>query len=240
MKRRNLLMVLALAFVLMVGMTFQVEGASLSQGMEYFNNADYESAASEFSDLIEEGEESWQLYYFAGLSFNKIGQPETAIPHFEDAYELRPDDYKTVVNYSRALYRSESYELAYEILTDYDGDILDTQYHNLLGLIYSAEGDIEAAESAYLDGIEHGDNNPYVYNNLGLLLLEDGRYEEAVEFLAEAVALEPTVPYIYNNYGIALLNTGSEDEAIQAFEKALEIDSDYRKAEENLNRIQGE
>ncbi len=239
MKTRNLLMVFTLAFVLVVGMTLQIEGAALSQGMEYFNQADYENAAAEFSNLLEEGEESWQIYYFAGLSYNYIGQPETAIPYFENAYELRSDDYRTVVNYSRALYRSEAYQTAYAILNDYDGDILDTQYHNLLGLIYSAEGDISKAESAYLEGIEHGDN-PYVYNNLGLLLLEDGRYEEAVEYLAEAVALEPDEAYIYNNYGLALFNTGAEDQAVEAFESALEIDPDFTRAENNLNRIQGE
>ncbi|MFN2363368.1 MAG: tetratricopeptide repeat protein [Halarsenatibacteraceae bacterium] len=239
MKKRNFLMVFVLLFVFVGGMTLQINGASLNQAMEYFNDADYENAASELSDLIEEGEESWQAYYFAGLSYNYIGQSETAIPYFRNAYELRPDDYRTVVNYSRALYRADSYDLAYEVLSDYDGDILDTQYHNLLGLIYMAEEDIEAAESAYLEAIEYGDN-PYVYNNLGLLLLEEGRYEESVEYLAQAVELEPTEAYIYNNYGLALLNTGAEAEAVEAFEKALEIDPDYRKAENNLNRIQGE
>ncbi len=239
MKKRNLIIVFALAVVLMVGMSSQIEGASLNQAMEYFNNAEYENAASVFSDLIDEGEESWQAYYFAGLSYNNIGQPETAIPYFENAYELRPNDYRTVVNYSRALYRSEVYETAYEILTDFDGDILDTQYHNLLGLIYAAQDELELAEAAYLEGIEFGDN-PYLYNNLGLLLLEEGRYDEAVEYLGDAVALEPNEAYIYNNYGLALLNTGAEDDAVEAFETALEIDPGFTRAENNLNRIQGE
>ena len=239
MKKSNFLMIFVLLFVFVAGMTFNVNGATLNQAMEYFNNADYENAASEFSDLVEEGEESWQIYYFAGLSYNYIGQSETAIPYFKNAYDLRSSDYRTVVNYSRALYRADSNDLAYEVLSNYGGDILDTQYHNLLGLIYMAEEDNEAAESAYLEAIEYGDN-PYVYNNLGLLLLEEGRYEESVEFLAQAVDLEPSEAYIYNNYGLALLNTGAEDEAVEAFEKALEIDPDYRKAVNNLNRIQGE
>ena len=239
MKRRNLLFVFTLAFILVVGMSIQIRGESLSQGMEYFNNGEYENAAAVFSDLIDEGEESWQIYYFAGLSYNNIGQPETAIPYFENAYELRPDDYRTVINYTRALYRAESYETAYEVLTGFDGDILDTQYHNLLGLIYSSQGEFESAETAYLEGIEYGDN-PYLYNNLGLLLLEDRRYEEAVEYLGEAVALEPNEAFIYNNYGLALLNTGAEAEAIEAFEAALEIDPGFTRAEDNLNRIQGE
>lgn len=239
MKKRNFLMVFVLLFVFVTAVTLPINGASLNQAMEYFNDADYENAASEFSNLVEEGEESWQIYYFAGLSYNFIGQSETAIPYFKNAYELRSSDYRTVVNYSRALYRTDSYDLAYEVISNYKGDILDTQYHNLLGLIYMAEEDIEAAESAYLEAIEYG-NNPYVYNNLGLLLLEEGRYQESLEYLAEAVDLEPGEAYIYNNYGLALLNTGDEEEAVRAFEKALEIDPGYRKAENNLNRIQGE
>jgi len=83
-------------------------------------------------------------------------------------------------------------------------------------------------------------DNPYLYNNLGLLLLEEGRYDEAVEYLGDAVALEPNEAYIYNNYGLALLNTGAEDDAVEAFETALEIDPGFTRAENNLNRIQGE
>ncbi|MFW6382290.1 MAG: tetratricopeptide repeat protein [Bacillota bacterium] len=239
MKKRNFLMIFVLLLVFSVGISLQAQEATFNQAMEYFNETDYESAASEFTDLIDEGEENWENYYFAGLSYNYIDQPETAISHFENAYELRPDNYKTVVNYSRALYKAESYESAYDILNDFDGEVLDTQYHNLLGLIHMAEGDAEAAESAYLEAIEYGDN-PYVYNNLGLLLLEEGRYEESVEYLEQAVELEPEEAYIYNNYGLALLNTDAEDEAIEAFEKALEIDPEYEKAENNLDRIQGE
>ncbi len=57
-----------------------------------------------------------------------------------------------------------------KFLIDFDGDILDTQYHNLLGLIYAAQDELELAEAAYLEGIEFGDN-PYLYNNFRFALI---------------------------------------------------------------------
>ncbi|MGM0420510.1 MAG: tetratricopeptide repeat protein [Bacillota bacterium] len=233
-----------LAFVLVVSVTLIMTGsvslaqtASFDQAMTYFNQGDYQAAADEFVELIESGEETWQNYYYAGLSYNNMGQAETAIPYFESAHELRPEDYRTVVNYSRSLYRTGSYQSSLDLLDEYEGEILDSQYHNLIGLNHLDQGNLEEAEAAFQSALEFEDNL-YVYNNLGLLMLQQGQYEEARDYLAQAVELDPDVPYVYNNYGLALLNTENYEEAREAFLQALEIDSNYTKAENNLDQVE--
>lgn len=233
-----------IAFVLVVSLALFTAGTislaqttTFAEAMAYFNEGDYQAAADEFVDLIESGEETWHNYYYAGLSYNNLDQAETAIPYFESAYELRPEDYRTVVNYSRSLYKTDSYQRSLDLLDEYDGEILDSQYHNLIGLNHLDQGNLEEAETAFQSALEF-EENLYVYNNLGLIMLQQGRYEEAKEYLTQAVEFEPEVAYVYNNYGLALLNTEEYEEARQAFIRALEIDSDYPKAENNLEQAE--
>ena len=75
-------------------------------------------------------------------------------------------------------------------------------------------------------------------NNLGLLLLESKRADEALPLLAGAVELRKDVPEFHNNLGMALEHQGRFVAAATAYKGALTADPGYKKATQNLVRVE--
>lgn len=68
----------------------------------------------------------------------------------------------------------------------------------------------------------------------GLLLMESGKREEAGRAFQASIALGDCLPQPWGNLGICLMMQERYDEAEAALKRALEIDSDYTIAKNNL------
>ena len=55
--------------------------------------------------------------------------------------------------------------------------------------------------------------------------------------MREASVMNPNDPEILNNLGVLLANAGKASEAKLAFEAALQVDSNYNQARDNLNLL---
>jgi Flp pilus assembly protein TadD len=75
-------------------------------------------------------------------------------------------------------------------------------------------------------------------NNLGLLLLETQQYDEAVSWFTKAADVRPSVPSFHNNLGMALEHEGRFVAAATAYKGALTADPSYKKAKQNLVRVE--
>ena len=100
-------------------------------------------------------------------------------------------------------------------------------YHNSLGVVLRATGDVVGAVESYKLALEIDPNYPDVYNNLGNALKNMGDVIAAVGCFKSAIKIRPQFAQAYFNLGDALLDIGDCREAIANYQKAISINQKY-------------
>jgi len=122
------------------------EAASLSVGLTYLEQKQFDEAISEFTRVIEMSPDSADAYYNRGLAYAKKNDAEHAIADYSKAIELNPRDSDTYFNRGLAYYKENKME---ESIADYtkvielnpnEGDV----YYNR-ALAYSKNKEYDAA-----------------------------------------------------------------------------------------------
>lgn len=78
----------------------QTPTAFFQQGNAAYNGGNYELAIQKYSAILEQGQESAQLYYNLGNAHYRIGNVAESVFYFEKAFQLAPDD-ESIVNNRR-------------------------------------------------------------------------------------------------------------------------------------------
>jgi tetratricopeptide (TPR) repeat protein len=101
------------------------------------------------------------------------------------------------------------------------------------GLAAHANGDLDAAEAAYLETVRLDPENKYAYYNLGVIAQTQGDAETAIASYRTALDLDPDfVPALFN---LAILQTDADpDEARILYEHIIDVDNTYAPAFLNL------
>jgi tetratricopeptide (TPR) repeat protein len=101
------------------------------------------------------------------------------------------------------------------------------------GLQAHANGDLDAAERAYLETIRLDPENKYAYYNLGVIAQTQGDAETAISSYQTTIEIDPDfVPALFN---LAILETDDDpDEARALYEHIIEVDDSYAAAFLNL------
>jgi tetratricopeptide (TPR) repeat protein len=153
----------------------------------------------------------------AGALYLELGQPESALRHFEAVRRLQPQSAVAHYNVGVALEASgqnadaaHAYEAAIQ---------LDPQYsaaHNNLGNFWLAEGRFENARDEYERAVESGPSNAEAHNNLGAMLLAAGDAAGAIIHLERAIYLRATYPEAHFNLARAYAAAGRLADATRA------------------------
>ena len=109
---------------------------------------------------------------------------------------------------------------------------------NNLGVLYRAQGDVDAAARCYERALHAKPNFPQACNNLAVLHTASGRARQAYSLLQAAVLADPTYSEAYNNLGVLLPELGLASEAVEAYEQCLALCPDARNAGAGL-RVHG-
>jgi predicted O-linked N-acetylglucosamine transferase (SPINDLY family) len=106
--------------------------------------------------------------------------------------------------------------------------------HGNLGVVLSAQGQIEAAVASLRRAIELNADYALAYNNLGVALRRLGRQSEAVDSFRNAVRLQPEWPEGLANLGGTLAALGRNDEAELICRRAIALKPEHGPAHINL------
>lgn len=63
------------------------------------------------------------------------------------------------------------------------------------------------------------------------------KYEEAIKVLKKAQKINNRDPRLYYNFGITYEALNEKDKAINSFRQALSLDSNFKSAQEHLDRL---
>ena len=153
------------------------------------------------------------------------------------------DEYKAVVR----LCEQGQYENAKPRLqTLIQQNPTNSEYHRILGQIYSDEGDQELAVDSLIDALRWNPKNTYGLTMMGNILAKHRNdIDSAMKYYNQVIEINPEDVIAINNLGANLLQQGKISEAKQYFLKARDINPDYpnthyaialvEEMEENLN-----
>jgi tetratricopeptide (TPR) repeat protein len=165
----------------------------------------------------------------------KKGRYDAAIPEWQKALEMSPDDARAHNNFGLSLVgagKTEEgiahYRKALEVKPDY------AEAHNNLAIALAESGRLDEAIVHYQKAVESNPGSAEAQNNLGEALAEKGRFDEAIRRFEGALAIRPAYAEAHNNLAIALAERGRLDEAVAHYERALQIKPDYGAAHNNL------
>jgi Tfp pilus assembly protein PilF len=183
-------------------------------------------------------ENAWG-HYMLGLSAWKAGELDRARSAFERSLELDAKHVKTLLNLSRVLLeQGKPRDALTHVTTAVQLDSTSGEVHRMLGRVRTELRQPNEAVEAYRVALSLEPTDVWSVNNMGLVLIQQGRFDEALGPLALAVKLDSSVAVFHNNLGIALERTGYVTMAAQAYQKALSVDSTYKKASASLTRVQ--
>jgi tetratricopeptide (TPR) repeat protein len=212
--------------------------SSFADGETAYRARKYHEATAIFEGYVADRPNNPWGHYMLGLSAWKSGDLPKSEHAFEQALTLDGAHMKSLVNESRLFIDQKRYDEAIERLTrasEIDPGSADV--FRLLGRAYGAKGEMDEAIDAYRAAIEANEGDAWSMNNLGLLLVETKRADEALPLLAKAVELRKDVAEFHNNLGMALEHTGRFRAAAKSYGDALTTDPTYRRAKNNLARV---
>ena len=132
---------------------------------------------------------------------------------------LRQEDYPTALNYiQRALEQAPQAGI----------------FHNSLGTIQQALGQVAEAENAYRMALQLDPQNAMAHFNLGDLWHAQDRVVETEQCYNEALRCQPNFPEAHNNLGLLMSSSQRPDQAITHFVEAINLRPDYLKAHYSL------
>jgi tetratricopeptide (TPR) repeat protein len=172
-----------------------------------------------------------------GIALNEAGQPQVAIPHFQEALRLNPnpaDAARAHNNWGTALVNTGHLQEAIEHFQEaLRLDPGSAQAHNNLGIALADTGHLQAAMEHFREALRLDPGSTQAHNNLGIALVNAGRLQEAIEHFHEALRLKPGFPEARNNlcdalarFGYRLFQKGQIAQAVACLQESLQIRPD--------------
>ena len=183
-------------------------GTVLGQGIDYFQDGDYENAAKRFRQaaaLSPQSDNAFSAYNYLGQAYNEMGETDKAVKAYKEAIQA--------------------------FSTTYNGD--DT-FYVALGDLYFQEGNTEDAIEAYKNAVRVDPNNEASRYSLAQSYLNSGDLDKAYEHFSEVVRINPKDAAGYYGLGEVARAEGSLNEAVTLFKKSISTNSDFELAYRDL------
>lgn len=191
------------------------------QGIQQFNNGDYQAAIVSYDKALAILPEAHEVWYNRANALFKLGRTYDAIASYDKALQYKEDKSDAWNNRGNALFkigRSEeaiySYDKALEIQPNYQ-----QAWYNR-GVALGHVGRLEEAIASYDKAVAIEPKDDQAWFNRGLVLGNLGRLEDAIASWDKALALQPDRYEAWYNRSVALSNLGRSEEAIDSWNKA--------------------
>ncbi len=175
-----------------------------------------------------------ETFFAAGQVAESHDDYASAVRQYREATKLVPNHkaaiYRTAICLSLLKKHNEAATTWTKYIELTGGD--PRSYSNL-GFCYELSGKIDAAEAAYLKGIEKDSKNVPCRTNYGLMLARIGRTGEAMVQLQ--IVLTPAE--VHYNLASVLEAQGKREQAKVEYKKALEVDPEFKDAQTRLSAL---
>ena len=109
-----------------------------------------------------------------------------------------------------------------------------------MGYVLSQQDRDDEAIDYYKEALELDPNNTYIHQAMASAYRKMGEFASARNHLNASLDLDDKNPITYYNYGNLLVDMKHFDEAKEMYKKAIELDGDFKEAQEELAKLEDE
>jgi tetratricopeptide (TPR) repeat protein len=200
--------------------------AGWQEGVAAFTAKDYQQAAVEFQEVVDQQPDLFQGHYMLGQSLAALKRMQDALPHLRKAYDLNPNDVGVQMVLGKAYTDSRRYADAVSVLGKMDASKAGKHrvtLHQMLAKAYEKTGDERRMRGQLKLAADAEPNNADLRYTYGAAAFNAGDLDGALTALAKAVQLQPNDAAKQKTYAQALLRKGrtsSGNSKLDAYRKA--------------------
>ncbi len=213
----------------------------------------YQSALEYLNLAIEKDPQNADIYFYKGTIFKETGDTVRALSAFQTATELNPKFYNAYVQIGLLLNNKndKNAEKYFDNAIKVSPKPEDALYAkaNLLkdvGVkLYDADKTEAAAEKLnraienFKKVIDLNYKNTEAYMGAAFCYYQMDSVQEAYKYYDLATKIEPAYAGAYFSKGLCAEDLGKKNEAIALYQTCLNIDPDFKRAQQHLNSLQG-
>ena len=180
-----------------------------------------------------------EAFFLRAYNYKEMGDTNKSIENFQQCLKNNPQNYEANIelgNMFSAL-RNELAIIYYKNAIQIDSTNIDAIYN--LGLFFQNNDMLNEAINTYKHLNDIDPKFAYSYYNIGYIYLQLLNIsDKAVPYFTDAIKVKPDYYEAYLNRGLAFEKLGDVFSAKQDYQSALQINPDYMKAIESLNRVE--
>ncbi len=209
--RKSLSSILSGAMLLSMLVAFPAF-AGWDEGVAAFTSKNFQTAAQEFQELVQQNPEGWRGYYMLGLSLEQLKRKEEALHNLRKAYDLNPNDLAVKMALGRGYSNMRRYKEVTSLLASVDASSLPAKqqaaFYQLRGQARFKTDDSRAAVADFEQLAKLRPQDAKTQYLFGTTALKSGRLDAGIVALGKAVGLAPKDPEMKRAYAQALIKKG--------------------------------
>jgi arylsulfatase A-like enzyme/Tfp pilus assembly protein PilF len=203
---------------------FQAFTRRVRGAFEAYDRGQFETAARGFESAIVGGRAAFDIHYYLGAAYLRLGQPARAVQPLRDAVGKNPAYSPSSVQLASALLQLKRRDEALGVLREaLERNPRDAGVHAYLGYAARLGDDSRGALREYEAARALDPSDFDTRMSLSALYRDSGNSVRALEEVDAAIALRPRDDGAHNQKGMLLGGLGRFAEAAAAFEQAARL-----------------
>ncbi len=219
--------------------------AGWDEGVAAFTSKNFQGAATEFQELVNQNPDGWRGHYMLGLSLEQLKRKEEALHHLRKAYDLNPNDLSIKVALGRAYKNVRRYGDVTQLLGTVDASSLPAKqraaFYQIRGEAKHKTGDSQGAVKDFAQLAKLQPSNAKTQFLYGTTALAAGQTDSGINALRKASELSPKDTDMKRAYAQALIKKGrtSRDKASkkQSYLRASQLASELVAADSSYDNL---
>jgi tetratricopeptide (TPR) repeat protein len=185
----------------------------------------YANAASDFTSVLNEDQNSAVAYIKRGYSYMKADRFKQAVNDFNKAIKTDPAIFSVYLQRAEAYAGQKEWGMAIKDMLTYLKFFNDISSIYKCGEYYYESGDNINALKFFNLCVKDDSSNPQYFKSRGKTYLKTSTYQFALSDLAQSLDLNPNDSETWVYMGIASIKSGDNNKGCSCFNKAKELGS---------------
>lgn len=210
----------------------------LDKALELFQKKEYKKAIDAFQVVLENEEESAEIYNNIGVAYSNTGDYKNAETYLNKALNLNPNLPQIYLNMSDVYYRQKEISYAIECLRAGETALPDnTVIPHYLARILMEDAQLDLAIDELDKILEKEPDNYDAYYDLGRVYFELGNWEGAISNFENILEFKDQNELIYFYLAQAYEANDEIDKAISNYLKSTAINNSFHPAFKKLGML---